>query len=484
VQFGAGSTLNLELGGAGAGDYDALTVSGAVSGVAGSFGNLSLTRINGFTYANRDTGDSFNLMTAGSGANTGSFSTAHLLRTNLTPSHTATSYSLLVAPMVLTVDVGALTKVYGEGDPAVGYTVTGFDATTSDDVNIMTGSPVRTAGNNVGDYPFLIGTLATPFDYTIRFTSDSALSITPKMLSVNSVTASNKIYDGNTTATVSGSGLTGVINGDDVTLAGVTGTFDTKHAGTGKTVTISGGSLSGTGAGNYQIGSTAATTTANITKKELGVVTISADDKVYDGTRTATLSFGASTGVVAGDDVSLSGLAGTFDNKDVGTGKTVTVTGGSLIGTDAGNYQITSVAATTTADISQKELNFSSLTAANKVYDGNTTASVSFGGSSGVINGDDVVIAGLTGTFDNRNAGTGKTVTVSGGSLSGADAGNYFVNSGTGTTTADITPLTVQLGSLSATNKVYDRTAVASVSAAAAPTNKVGDDVTPSTWLP
>jgi hypothetical protein len=198
---------------------------------------------------------------------------------------------------------------------------------------------------------------------------------------------------------------------------------------------------------------------------------------VYDGTRTATLSFGASTGVVAGDDVSLSGLAGTFDNKDVGTGKTVTVTGGSLIGTDAGNYQITSVAATTTADISQKELNFSSLTAANKVYDGNTTASVSFGGSSGVISGDDVVIAGLTGTFDNRNAGTGKTVTVSGGSLSGADAGNYFVNSGTGTTTADITPLTVQLGSLSATNKVYDRTAVASVSAAAAPTNKVGDDV-------
>jgi filamentous hemagglutinin family protein len=478
VQFGAGSTLNLELGGAGVGDYDALTVSGAVSGVAGSFGNLSLTRINGFTYGNRDTGDSFNLMTAGSGVNTGSFSTAHLLRTNLTPSHTATSYSLLVAPMVLTVDVGALTKVYGEGDPAVGYTVTGFDATTSDDVNIMTGSPVRTAGNNVGDYPFMIGTLATPFDYTIRFTSDSALSITPKMLSVNSVTASNKIYDGNTTATVSGSGLTGVINGDDVTLAGVTGTFDTKHAGTGKTVTISGGSLSGTGAGNYQIGSTAATTTANITKKELGVVTISADDKVYDGTRTATLSFGASTGVVAGDDVSLSGLAGTFDNKDVGAGKTVTVTGGSLIGTDAGNYQITSVAATTTADISQKELNFFSLTAANKVYDGNTTASVSFGGSSGVINGDDVVIAGLTGTFDNRNAGTGKTVTVRGGSLSGADAGNYFVNSGTGTTTADIAPLTVQLSSLSATNKVYDRTAVASVSAAAAPTNKVGvDDV-------
>ena len=52
---------------------------------------------------------------------------------------------------------------------------------------------------------------------------------------------------------------------------------------------------------------------------------------MYDGTTTATLdtSGAALAGVVAGDDVTLdtSGAVGTFDDKNVGTGKTVTVTG-------------------------------------------------------------------------------------------------------------------------------------------------------------
>ncbi len=478
LQFGAGSLLDLELGGTGAAAYDAVAVSGAVSGVADSFGNLSLTRINGFTFANRDTGDNFNLVSAGSGANSGTFTTSHLLRTSLTPTHTATNYSLLTAPMVLTIEMaGALTKVYGDADPAIGYSVTGFDATTSDDANIMSGSPVRTAGNNVGTYPFLIGTLATPYDYAIRFTSDSALSITPKMLSVNTVTASNKVYDATTAAAVSGSGLTGVINGDEVSLVGLSGHFDNKNVGTGKTVTVSGGSLSGADAGNYQISSVAGSTTADITKKDLGVATVTAANKVYDGTTAATLSFGASSGVISGDDVSITGLSGTFDDKNVGTGKTVTVSGGSLSGADAGNYQISSVAGSTTADITKKDLGVATVTAANKVYDGTTAATLSFGASSGVISGDDVSITGLSGTFDDKNVGTGKTVTVSGGSLSGADAGNYQISSVAGSTTADITKKDLGVATVTAANKVYDGTTAATLSFGASSGVISGDDV-------
>ena len=44
------------------------------------------------------------------------------------------------------------------------------------------------------------------------------------------------------------------------------------------------------------------------------------------------------------------GATGTFDTKDVGSGKTVTVTGLALTGADAGNYVLASP--TTTADIS------------------------------------------------------------------------------------------------------------------------------------
>ncbi len=60
----------------------------------------------------------------------------------------------------------------------------------------------------------------------------------------------------------------------------------------------------------------------------------------------------------------------TFDNKNVGTGKTVTIATPSLSGTDASNYNLTTVP-TDTADITAKSMT-GSITAADKVYDGTT----------------------------------------------------------------------------------------------------------------
>ncbi len=84
-------------------------------------------------------------------------------------------------------------------------------------------------------------------------------------LTVTGITAADKVYDGNTTATLVGSGtLSGVIGGDDVTLGGTAaGTFDSANVGTGKTVTVSGLTLGGADAGNYTL--TQPTTTASIT---------------------------------------------------------------------------------------------------------------------------------------------------------------------------------------------------------------------------
>ena len=70
----------------------------------------------------------------------------------------------------------------------------------------------------------------------------------------------------------------------------------------------------------------------------------------------------------------LIGGTATFANKNVGTGKTVTLTGAVLAGADAGNYSLSSVA-TTTANITAKSIT-GSFTAANKVYDGNVSATV------------------------------------------------------------------------------------------------------------
>src|SRR4051812_35234597 len=78
----------------------------------------------------------------------------------------------------------------------------------------------------------------------------------------------------------------------------------------------------------------------------LTVTGITAANKVYDGTTTATLNTaGAVLGgtIAPGDDVTLvaTGAIGTFASAGVGTNQTVTVTGVSLAGLQAANYSLT-----------------------------------------------------------------------------------------------------------------------------------------------
>ena len=152
---------------------------------------------------------------------------------------------------------------------------------------------------------------------------------------------------------------------------------------------------------------------------------------------------------------------GRFDNKNAGTGKTVTVSG-ALSGADVGNYTLSANSVTTTADISAKVIDLINAVAQHKVYDGTTDADVT-ADLSGVISGDDLQLA-LAGAFDNKNAGTGKTVTVS-GMLSGADAGNYALSANSVTTTADISAKVIDLINVAAQNKIYDGTTDADVTA-------------------
>jgi len=92
-------------------------------------------------------------------------------------------------------------------------------------------------------------------------------------------------------------------------------------------------------------------------------------------------------------------------------------------------------------------------TVADKVYDGTTAATITGGTLSGVQGGDNVGLAttGATAAFDSPDPGAGKTVTVSGLALNGADAEKYMLVSNTATTTADITTaadIALQAGAL------------------------------------
>ena len=80
---------------------------------------------------------------------------------------------------------------------------------------------------------------------------------------------------------------------------------------------------------------------------------------------TTTAGTRSLSGVIAPDAVTLIGGTATFNDKNVGTGKTVTLTGATLSGVDARNYALSSVS-TTTADITAKNLTISGAAANGK----------------------------------------------------------------------------------------------------------------------
>ncbi len=170
-----------------------------------------------------------------------------------------------------------------------------------------------------------------------------------------------------------------------------------------------------------------------VTKKALTITGLSGANKVYDGTSTATLTGTAAlNGKIASDDVTLSGTPiATFANKNVGSAKAITVTGYTLTGAAAGNYTLTQPTGLS-VNITAKPITVTNATVQDKVYDGNTTATVVDGVLAGVISPDVVTVSG-GGTFADANAGTGKTVTAS-LTLAGADAGNYTLTQPTGLT--------------------------------------------------
>lgn len=183
------------------------------------------------------------------------------------------------------------------------------------------------------------------FHYTIQ--PKSTLTVTGAM-------AACKEYDGTTTAEVTGGTLEGsILTGDDVTLVAnmVTGQFANKNAGTDKIVTVSGYTLEGADAMYYDL--LQPTLTADIQKKDIAVSSIAINDKVYDGSKAATIESITLNWKAAGDDVyvQIPAAAAVFSDVNIGKDKIVSVTGLELGGADAGNYRLISATASATGNI-------------------------------------------------------------------------------------------------------------------------------------
>ena len=311
-------------------------------------------------------------------------------------------------------------------------------------------------------------------------------------LTVTGLEATSRVYDGTTNIALTGTATITIIGSDDVVLGGTPiATMADKAVGVNKEVTVTGNTISGADAGNYNLIQQQGLT-ATITAKAITVTGTTATGKVYDGALTATISTASSVltnGATAANDnkyystdtvVLEKALAtGSYATKDAGTNKPVTVTGFTLSGTDAGNYTVTD-ASGATATITAKPvivtLAVTGLQAISRVYDGTTNIALTGTATINLVGSDDVVLGGTpVATMADKAVGLNKPVTVTGNTLSGADAGNYNLIQQQGLT-ATITAKDISLVGLTATNKVYDGNVVAAISNYGALSGIVGAD--------
>jgi trimeric autotransporter adhesin len=252
---------------------------------------------------------------------------------------------------------------------------------------------------------------------TILGTGNGFVYSVAPTITANLSGTTNKIYDGTTTASITGLtlGQSGAIDGDTVNLSALTSvTYDDKNVGVGKNV--SSNALSITGATNgaktvfgYTLAAPNATGNVGTITQRAITVSAATDTKTYDGN---TSSVGAPTvtsgSIVVGDTGSFSQ---TFDDKNAGTNKTLTAAGSVVDGNGGNNYAVTFVA-DNTGVINKANLTITANPGQSKTFGAVDPLPFTFTiGGSGLFGGD-----ALTGALDR---------------LPGEVVGNYAINQGT-----------------------------------------------------
>ena len=352
----------------------------------------------------------------------------------------------------------ALNNVVAGEENSVKATATGA-AYNSKDVaaaNRIDYTGVALAGTEAGNY-----TLAAT-------TAQGAGTISRRALTVDTVAAQSKTYDGTTAADTSKfqATLGNLVAGEEgsVTATATGAAYNSKDVRAANTVGYTGLALTGTGAANYSLAATTAQGAGRITPKQLNLALAGGArfDKTYDGNANVTQSLTKGTnytltGFVGteGDHLALASATGTYTaGKDARTDKEVTFKNLTLTGTGETNYTLNKTTLTGTGTIAQRTLTLGAVAGQtfDKVYDGTTNAgdALKKGENYTLSNFADGEGAGITvtstgtGSYADKNVGT-HAVTYTGLTLTGAGAGNYRLNTATLTGTGRITPRTLTL---------------------------------------
>ena len=316
------------------------------------------------------------------------------------------------------------------------------------------------APKNVGKYTIRITTAET--DTFKAASSTMEFEIQPREVTISDVKVADKTYDGTTNATITNAGTLSVnYDGDNLAIVIGKAAYDNKNVGADKAVSFTGFELSGSAAGNYKLITQPADTTADITAKEITINGATVEgSKVYDGTTDAKITnAGTLSDNYDGENLTIVAGSAAYDNKNVGTGKTVAFTGFALAGDAAGNYTLASQPADTAADITVKKITINGAAVeASRIYDGTTDAKITNAGAPSVnYDGENLKVAAGKAAYDNKNVGKGKAVMFTGFALEGDAAANYKLTAQPEAVTADITVKEIKIVDTAVeASKVYD----------------------------
>ncbi|MCX6915828.1 MAG: YDG domain-containing protein, partial [Verrucomicrobia bacterium] len=298
-------------------------------------------------------------------------------------------------------------------------------------------------------------------NYTL--TLSGSVTVTTTNLALTAA-ANTKLYDGGINAAAQPTITAGNIQIGD-TAPTWTETYDSKNVGAGKTLTPAGLVNDGNSGNNYSYNyipaATGAINATNLT------VTAAANTKPYDGGTTATAQPTITTGrIQTGDTAPI--WTETYANRDVGTGKTLTPASLKVTDGNSGNnynYTYTPVA---TGVISATALTITA-TPNTKTYDGGAAAAALATITAGTIQTGDTAPV-WTESYDNRNVGTGKTLTPAALKMTDGNSGNNYSYTYTPIATGVISATNLTVTAV-ANTKTYDGT----TSAAASPTITAGN---------
>ena len=258
-----------------------------------------------------------------------------------------------ITPKALSVTVPSIaTRGFNGTATAGALTVGALSGFVGSEYVSVTGAVADYASADVGTYP------GVDIIYTLHDGTGGGLAanyslaagtatgqITPRALTVAGISASDKVYDGTTNATLilTNAALAGNLDGPNVVLSttNATGAFADPNVGTNKTVQVFGLTLSGSATNNYTF--TQPTTNATITGKPLNI-TANGDAKTYGEVKLygpGRMEFGTGAGdLLTGDNVTSVTLACADGGPATAVVRSYDIIPSAAVGTGLDNYLI------------------------------------------------------------------------------------------------------------------------------------------------